>query len=430
MDSLNENSTNFDELPTLEDGMLDIGAVSRKATENFLNGCMSDDADDFCKEHDTYRNGYRERGLHTTAGDLVLKIPKTREGTYFPDYMLQRYSRSDTALRLAIQEIVINGVSTRKVDRIAEQMGVKNMSASTVSRLAKDLDICAKELQEKNLKDMRCPYLWLDATYLKVRKDGHIVSLAFVTAITTDMEGKRQVIGFDLFEQESEEVWTRFIRSLKKRGLCGVKLVTSDAFEGLINAIEKEFTGASWQRCIVHFIRNIADRAKNKAQRKAIQKILHMVFEESDSKSVRTHYKVATEAISRFSEKAADAMEEAEASIFTYLDFPKEHHKRIRTNNVQERTNREIKRRSRVISVFFSVQSVLRYLGAYLQEMDEDWQVRCWFRPESLQQLYEEYDEAHSTAETDKDFEKRAEGVIRLVLEEFGLYKESGKEAA
>lgn len=430
MTSLNENKNDiFAELPFSEDGMLDIQQVARKTTENFVNNCMSDDADQYCEEHNTYRNGYRQRGLKTASGMLNINVPKVREGTYFPEHILIRYNRCDQALRLAIQEIVVHGVSTRKINKIASKLGIEQMSASTVSRLTKDLDACAKELSEKYLGDHLFPYVWLDATYLNVRLDGHVVSSALVSAIGVNEEGKRQVLGFNLFFQEDEDSWSEFIQSLKKRGLKGVKLVISDAHKGLVAAIQKELLGVSWQRCIVHFERDVMKKAKNKKQRAAIGKILYIVFQQNDANTIRKYYKIATEAICSFCPSAKTCMEEAEASIFTYLDFPEEHHRRIRTNNVEERTNKEIKRRSRVISVFFSASSLIRYIGALLQELDEDWQTRCWFNPETLAQLYEENEE-EVKEEKEEDMEKKAHEIIWLILEEYKLVQSSGKEAA
>ena len=383
MDSLEHGMPKACEMPRFDDGMVNIQELVRIMAESLVNEIMDAQAEDACAEGNQ-RNGYRQRRLTTSVGTITLRIPKLRRGSYFPDDLLVRYSRVDRAVIAAVSEMVTCGVSTRKVERVAQTMGMDRMSASQVSRICEVLDAAVADLQERDLSDVAFPYLWLDATYIKCRDAGHVSSCALVTAIGAGADGYRRLLGLDAIDTESYSGWLAFLRSLRERGVEGVMCVTSDAHEGLRRAIEEVFPGSAWQRCIVHLMRNAASCAPARQKRAAVLAILHAVFDERDPDLVRELYHLACEEIAGFCPKAAALLEEAEADALAYLDFPYAHHRRLRTNNVQERANRELKRRSRVVQVFPSRRSLIRMLGAVFSETDEDWASRRWFTEESI----------------------------------------------
>ena len=388
MKSLEQMGAAAPEIPRFDDGMVNLQELIRVMAEALVNEIMDAQADDACDEGNQ-RNGYRERTLLTSVGPIVLRIPKLRWGTFFPEDLLVRYSRVDRAIIAAVSEMVTSGVSTRKVERVAYTLGIDRMSASQVSRICASLDEVVAELQERTFEGLRFPYLWLDATYIKCREDGHVSSAAVVTAIAAGEDGYRRLVGLDAIDTESHLGWRSFLLSLRERGVEGVLCVTSDAHEGLRRAIEEVFPGAAWQRCIVHLERNAASCASTRSQRGAILSILHAVFAERDPALVRELYHLACDQIANFCPKAAALLEEAEADALAYLDFPYAHQRRLRTNNVQERANREVKRRSRVVQVFPSRKSLIRLIGAVLSEMDDDWQEKRWFTEASIAEAYE-----------------------------------------
>lgn len=383
MDTLAAIGAGAPEIPRFDDGMVNIRELIRLMAEALVNEIMDAQADDACADGNR-RNGYRERSLVTSVGTISLRIPKLRRGSYFPEDLIVRYSRVDRAVIAAVSEMVTNGVSTRKAGRVAASLGIDRMSASQVSRICESLDDIVADLQERDLSDVAFPYIWLDATYVKCRDGGHVSSCALVTAIGAGSDGYRRLLGLDAVDTESYAGWLAFLRSLRERGVDGVLCVTSDAHEGLRRAIEEVFPGAAWQRCIVHLMRNAASCAPTRQKRAAVLAILHAVFDERDPALVRELYHLACGEIAGMCPKAADLLEDAEADALAYLDFPYAHHRRLRTNNVQERANRELKRRSRVVQVFPSRKSLIRMLGAVFSEMDEDWSSRRWFTEESI----------------------------------------------
>lgn len=368
--------------------LIDIKDLIRFVVEKSLNEIMSEQADQLV-EDGNYRNGYRERMLNTTAGTLNLKIPKLRMGTYFPDQLLTRYSRSDLAIISSVREMVVNGISTRKVERVANKMGVLSMSSSQISRICKGLDEEVENLQKRVYGNLRFPYLWLDATYLTAREDGHVRSFALVTAVAAGTDGYKHLVGVNVVDTESYGSWAKFLRSLKSRGVTGVSCVVSDAHEGLKRAIKEIFVGASWQRCIVHLMRNVVAEGTTKKQRAIIGNILSSVFKEENPQVVRELYRQACIKIRALNKAAGEILEESEHEALVYLDFPQNHRKRLRTNNVQERLNREIKRRSRVVQVFPDRNAALRLVGAVLAEIEEKWHLRRWFNDISVLDAYE-----------------------------------------
>lgn len=390
MNTLPEISLALPEMPRFDDGMVDMRELIRTMAEALINEIMSTQADIMCEDQGNTRNGYRERTLVTSVGAITMRIPKVRVGSYFPEDLIERYTRTDQAVIGAISEMVANGVSTRKVERVASRMGISRMSASQVSRICSSLDEVVSDLQQRLFSDVAFPYLWLDATYIKARNDDRkVASTAVVTAIGAGSDGYRRLLGVDAIDTESYPGWLAFLKSLRERGVMGVACVTSDAHEGLKKAIEEVFPGAAWQRCVVHLMRNAWSLAPTKRKRAAISSILSAVFRERDPELVRELYHLACDEVGRICPAAGDLLEEAEPDALAYLDFPYAHHVRLRTNNVQERMNREIKRRSRVVQVFPSRKSLIRMVGAVLAELDEEWSERRWFSERSMEEILE-----------------------------------------
>ena len=388
MDKIHEMAAGIDCMPRFGDGMVNITELIRIVTQQVLNEIMDDQADEACA-NGNQRNGYRERTLKTSVGELVLRIPKLRSGTYYPEDLLRRWDRTDRAVAAAVAEMVTNGVSTRKVEKVARSMGIGSLSASQVSRICESLDGVVADMQGRDLSEVGFPYIWLDATYIKCREGGRVQSTALVTAIGAGADGYRRLLGLDAIDTESYDGWRSFLLSLRERGVSGVICVTSDAHEGLRRAIQEVLPGAAWQRCVVHLMRNAAGKAPTRQKRGAVLGILKAVFAERDPELVRELYHLAIDEIGSFCPKAAEILEEAEPDALAYLDFPYEHHVRLRTNNVQERANRELKRRSRVVQVFPSRKSLIRMMGAVFSEMDEAWAERRWFSEPSIARAVE-----------------------------------------
>lgn len=415
MKILDEGTRFPPEMPRFDDGMVNIGELIRTMAESLVNEVMDAQAEEACAGGNR-RNGYRERTLVTSVGEIRLRIPKLRAGTYFPEDLLTRYSRTDRAVVAAVSEMVANGVSTRKVARVAEAMGISHMSASQVSRICESLDDAVSDLCGRDLSGVSWPYIWLDATYIKCRDGGHVSSCALVTAIGAGSDGYRRVLGMGAVDTESYAGWLGFLRGLRERGVSGVMCVTSDAHEGLRRAIEEAFPGAAWQRCIVHLERNAASRCPTRQKRAAVLSILHAVFSEDDPALVRELYQRACEEIGRICPAAAELLEEAEPDALAYLDFPYEHHRRLRTNNVQERANRELKRRSRVVQVFPSRKSLIRMMGAVFSEMDEEWSGRRWFTEGSIAKAVEGAGCRAPAPTYTGDASEHAQRIIELVV--------------
>ena len=372
-------------LPTRGDGLLDMRELARTLLETMVNEIMDAQADMACEDGAAARNGYRERGLATPVGDIVLRIPKLRAGTYFPEGLIERYSCADRA----VAESWANGVSTRKMELIARKMGIERLSKDQVSAVCRSLDAEVAELSSRDLGEIGFPYLFLDATYVKCRRGGGVQSTAVVTAIGVGADGVRRMLGVAAIDTETHAGWLGFLRALRERGLSGVRLVVSDAHAGLVRAIAECLPGAGWQHCVVHLERDVSSLLASRRHRAMAGKALQAVFRETDPATVRSAYRAAIDAVGAMSARAGALLEEAEADVLTYLDFPAEHHRRIRTNNVQERMNREIKRRSRVVQVFPSPESMLRLVGAVCAEQDEDWSSRRYISPESMERLSE-----------------------------------------
>ena len=420
MDTLHDNGTILPEIPRFDDGMVNVQELIRAMAESIVNEIMDAQAEDACADGNR-RNGYRERGLATSVGVITLRIPKLRRGSYFPEDLVERYSRVDRAVVAAVSEMVTCGVSTRKVERVARTLGVERMSASQVSRICESLDATVADLQSRDLSGTAFPYVWLDATYVKCRNDGHVASAAVVTAIGCGSDGYRRLLGVDAIDTETHAGWRAFLLALRERGVAGVLCVTSDAHEGLRRAVEEVFPGAAWQRCVVHLMRSAASCAPTRQKRAAVLAVLKAVFAEADPDLVRELYHLACGEIAGFCPKAAELLEDAECDALAYLDFPYEHHRRLRTNNVQERANRELKRRSRVVQVFPSRKSLIRMLGSVFSEMDEDWASRRWFTEDSIAKASDGRGARAPEPAYDGTAAEHAARIISLVVADSGI---------
>jgi putative transposase len=343
-----------------------------------------------------YRNGTRERQLTTRVGTLTLRVPRHRNGQFSTE-LFMRYQRSEQALVLAMMEMVINGVSTRKIESITEELCGKKFSKSTVSTLCKNLDPMVNAFRTRPLES-HYPFLMVDAIYVKVRENKRIQSRGLLIAIGINEEGHREVVGFQLANSESENSWGEFFGSLKERGLKDVRVVTSDDHKGLVNAVRKHFQGASWQRCQTHFSRNMLDHAP-KALQPEIREDLRRLYESVDLESAR---KVRDQIIAKYearAPKATNLLDEAFDDITAVLALPLRYRKRLRTTNGVERLNEEIRRRERVIRIFPNEASVIRLMGALLMEQDEKWQTgRKYFDMELYYHTVRDNDSEDDTA--------------------------------
>ena len=335
-------------------------------------------------ERTTHRNGYRERGWQTRAGEITLAIPRLRAGSYFPSFLEPR-SRSEKALVAVIQEAYVNGVSTRKVDRLVTQLGLAGMSKSAVSRLCSGLDEQVRFFRERPLEGAY-PYLWLDAKVERVREPGGVRHKALVVAYGVHETGRREVIGIDVGEAETESFWREFLRSLRVRGLSGVQLCVSDAHEGLKGAIAKVL-GCPWQRCTVHFLRDMLGHC-GKAQQPLVATAIRQIFAAEDALEARERLAGVAAALEQTAPKVARLLLEAEEELLSFMAFPKEHWSKLRSTNPLERVNREIGRRSDVVGIYPNDAALVRLAGSLLIEQNDEWLVgRRYLSEESLQAM-------------------------------------------
>lgn len=338
-------------------------------------------------ERQTYRNGYRDRAWETRVGTVNLRIPKLREGSYFPS-LLEPRRRAEKALVSVVQEAYVHGVSTRKVDELVQALGMSGISKSEVSRMCAELDQTVEAFRNRPLQG-RYPYLWLDAKYLKVREDGRVLNMAFVLATAVNEKGDREVLGFDVGLSEDGAFWTAFLRNLVTRGLNGVLLVISDAHEGLKEAIRKVLVGSSWQRCRVHFLRNLLSHVPKSAQT-LVAALVRTIFAAPDKASAHAQLETVVKNLAPRYPKVAQLLIDAEEDILAYMAFPPEHHRQLHSTNPLERLNREIGRRTDVVGIFPNRASVIRLAGAVLQEQHDEWIAapRRYFSLESMRKLY------------------------------------------
>ena len=319
------------------------------------------------------RNGHRTRTLSTTAGDLELRIPKLRTGSFFPS-LLERRRRVDQALFAVVMEAYLHGVSTRKVDDLVKALGADTgISKSEVSRICADLDTEVGAFRDRSLAEQAFPYVFLDATYCKARVNHRVVSQAVVIATGVRADGWREVLGFAVGDSEDGAFWTAFLRSLKARGLGGVQLVISDAHTGLKQAISAVLLGTSWQRCRVHFLRNILAQVP-KGSAEMVAAAIRTIFAQPDAAHVREQLGVIATMLGRQSAKVETMLRDATEDLLAFTSFPTAHWKKIWSTNPLERLNKEVKRRTDVVGVFPNPEALLRLAGAVLVEAHDEWQ--------------------------------------------------------
>jgi transposase-like protein len=315
------------------------------------------------------RNGFRDRSWETRAGTVELRIPKLRKGSYFPGFLEPRRS-AEKALAAVIQEAYVHGVSTRSVDDLVQAMGCSGVSKSQVSRLGAEIDERVQAFLQRPIEG-DWPYLWLDATYVKVRQNGRIVSVAVTIAVGVNSDGRREVLGLAVGPSEAETFWLEFLRSLARRGLRGVKLVISDCHEGLKAAVSRVLH-AAWQRCRVHFIRNALAHA-GKTQRRIVSAWIGTAFAQDDADAARKQWRAVADQLRPRVPKLAGLMDQAEADVLAFMTFPEEHRAKIHSTNPLERLNGEIKRRTEVVGIFPNEAAIVRLVGAILLEQNDEW---------------------------------------------------------
>jgi putative transposase len=333
----------------------------------------------------TQRNGYRARRWDTRVGEIPLRIPKLRQGSYFPS-LLEPRRRAEKALVAVVQSAYVEGVSTRKVDDLVQALGLTGIDKSSVSRMCQELEAVVEPFRQRALTG-RYPYVWLDALYLKVRQNHRIVSQALVIALGVRETGEREVLGFALGASEEQAFWREFLRSLVQRGLTGVQLVISDAHEGLKTAISQVLTGATWQRCRVHFMRNLLAHIPH-ADKALVAAAVRTIFAQPNREAAGQQLAEVARTMAPRWPRAAELLRTAEEDVLAYLSFPSEHWTRIYSTNVLERLNREVKRRTDVVQIFPDQKAVIRLAGAVLLEVADEWAVeRRYFSQSTMQRL-------------------------------------------
>jgi len=349
-----------------------IGFAAEKLMELEIGARTGAEWGEKSKDRLAQRNGYRERDWETRAGTVELCIPRLRSGSYFPSFLEPR-RMAEKALTAVIQEAYIQGISTRSVDDLVKSLGMSGISKSQVSRLCEEIDERVKAFLDRPIEG-DWPYLWIDATYLKVRQNGRIVSVAVIVAVGVNSDGRREVLGMDVGPSEAETFWTGFLRKLARRGLRGVKLVISDAHEGIKASVAKVLT-ATWQRCRVHFMRNaLAHAGKN--GRWVVSAFIATAFAQNDAEAARRQWRAVADQVRPRMAKLAAFMDEAEPDVLAYMSFPAQHRAKLHSTNPLERLNGEIKRRTEVVGIFPNEEAIVRLVGAILLEQNDEWAVQ------------------------------------------------------
>lgn len=354
----------------------------RVMVKDFAEALMSADADAVCgagwgertPERVNRRNGYRERDWDTRVGSIELAVPRLREGSYFPDWLLEPRRRAEQAFVSVIADAYLAGVSTRRVEKLVQQLGVERMSKSQVSRLAKSLDAIVEDFRTRPLDGAPYAYVALDALVVKCREGGRTVNVCVVHAVGVNKDGFRESLGLDVVTGEDGAAWLAYVRGLVARGLAGVRLVSSDAHPGLVDAIAATLSGAAWQRCRTHFMRNLLTRVPKSAQG-FVATMVRTIFAQPDAQTVHEqHARIVATLEDRFPEAAA-LLDQAGPDLLAFTGFPKEHWRQLWSNNSLERLNKEIRRRTDVVGIFPDRASIVRLVGAVLAEQNDEWAV-------------------------------------------------------
>ncbi|QCI67739.1 IS256 family transposase [Phreatobacter stygius] len=349
-----------------------IGFAAQRLMELEVGGLTGAGLGEKSPERLAQRNGYRERDWETRAGTVELRIPKLRKGSYFPGFLEPR-RMAEKALTAVIQEAYIQGISTRSVDDLVKAMGMSGISKSQVSRLCEEIDERVQAFLDRPIEG-DWPYLWIDATYVKVRQAGRIVSVAVIVAVGVNGDGRREVLGMDIGPSEAETFWTAFLRKLARRGLRGVKLVVSDGHEGIKAAVSKVLT-ASWQRCRVHFMRNALAHA-GRSGRRVVSAFVATAFAQNDAAAASQQWRRVADQLRPTVPKLAALMDTAETDVLAYMTFPAQHRAKLHSTNPLERLNGEIKRRTEVVGIFPNEAAITRLVGAILLEQNDEWAVQ------------------------------------------------------
>jgi putative transposase len=355
--------------------------LMRELLTTFVNALLSAQADAVCgagygersSERVNSRNGYRHRDLDTRVGTLDVAVPKLREGSLFPEWLLERRKRAERALTSVVATCYLLGVSTRRMDKLVQTLGITGLSKSQVSVMARQLDEHVEQFRTRRLEDAG-PFTFVaaDALVLKVREGGRVVPVHVLVATGVNADGHREILGVQVTSSEDGAGWLAFFRDLTARGLSGVKLVTSDAHRGLVGAIEATLPGASWQRCRTHYAANLMS-VTPKSSWGWVKALLHSIYDQPDAEAVHAQFDRVVDALTEKLPKVAEHLETARADVLAFAAFPKEIWRQIWSNNPNERLNREIRRRTDVVGIFPDRDSVIRLVGAVLAEQHDEW---------------------------------------------------------